>query len=130
MLDRRGETEDFIPVADDLFPIYSPADEGRERLISGWLLHGIETRVGKVANTWGEPKTKQMTQGEDVIGESGGVGVMLFDVEGGFVIQQPVEHMGRVTHGCAYELDMEWGVLVRDVSIERRARLVAVAGID
>ena len=71
-----------------------------------------------------------MTQGEDVIGESGGVGVMLFDAEVGFVIQQAVEHMGRVPHGCAYELGVEWGVLVRDVSIERRARLVAVAGID
>src|SRR5262249_14666089 len=94
------------------------------------LLQGIEARVGKVANTWGEPKTEQMTQGEDMIGESGGVGVMLFDVEVGFVIQQPVEHMGGIPDVCAYELGMEWGVLVRDVSIERRARLVAVAGID
>ena len=71
MLDRGGETEDFIPVADDLFPIDSPTDERRERLISGWLLHGIEARVSKVPDTWGKPKTKQMTQGEDVIGESG-----------------------------------------------------------
>ena len=70
MLDRRSETEDFIPVADDLFPIYNPTDERRERPISGWLLHGIEACVGKVANTWGDPKTKQMTQREDVIGES------------------------------------------------------------
>jgi DNA invertase Pin-like site-specific DNA recombinase len=55
---------------------------------------------------------------------------MLFDVEVGFVIQQPVEHMGRVPHCCAYQLDMEWGVLVRDVCIERRARVVSVAGVD
>ena len=58
MLDRRGETEDFIPVADDLLPIYNPTDERRERLIRGWLLHGIEARVGKVTNTWGESKTE------------------------------------------------------------------------
>ena len=42
-----------------------------------------------------------MTQGEDVIGESGGVGVMLFDVEIGFVIQQAVEHVCGVPHGGA-----------------------------
>jgi hypothetical protein len=74
---------------------YNPTDERRERAIGRWLLHGIEARVGKVANTWSEPKTKQMTQGEDVIGEPGGVGVMLFDVEIGFVIEQSVEHMGK-----------------------------------
>ena len=51
--------------------------------------------------------------------------VMLFDVEIGFVIQQPVEHVCGVPHGGANELDVEWGVLVRDVSVERRARLVA-----
>jgi hypothetical protein len=55
---------------------------------------------------------------------------MLFDVEGGFVIQQAVEHMGGVPHGCAYELGMEWGLLVGDVSIKRCAWLVAVPGID
>jgi hypothetical protein len=65
MFDRRSETEDFIPVADDLFAIYNPTDERRERPVSRWLLHRIEARIGEV-----EPKTKQMTQREDVIGES------------------------------------------------------------
>jgi hypothetical protein len=37
-----------------------------------------------------------MTQVEDAIGESGGVGVMPFDVEVGFVIRQPIEHMDGV----------------------------------
>src|SRR5450432_1289137 len=109
MPDRRCEMENFIPVADDLFPIYNPTDERCERAVGGWLLHGIESRIGKVADTWGKPKTKQMTQGEDVIGESGGVGVMLFDVKFGFVIQQPVEDMGCVPHSCAYELGVERG---------------------
>jgi hypothetical protein len=71
-----------------------------------------------------------MTQGENVIGESGGVGVMLFDPQIGFVIQQPIEHVGGVPYGGADELAVEGGVLVRDVRVECRARLVAVAGID
>lgn len=83
VFDRCSETEDFIPVADDLLLIYDPTDERRERPLSRWLLHRIEAR-----------KTKQMTQDEDVIGESGGVGVMLFDAEVGFVIQHAIEHNG------------------------------------
>jgi len=49
MLDRRGKTENFIPLADDLLPIYNPTDERRERAIGRWLLSGIEARVGEVA---------------------------------------------------------------------------------
>ena len=65
-----------------------------------------------------------------MIGEPGGVGVMLFDPQIGFVIQQAVEHMGGIPHGGADELAVKGGVLVRDVRVECRARLVAVAGID
>ena len=71
-----------------------------------------------------------MAQGEDVIGESAGVGVVLFDAEIGFMIKQPIKDMGRVPHRGADEFAVEWGVLVRDVSVEGRARLIAVAGID
>ena len=52
--------------------------------------------------------------------------VVLFDVEIGFMIQQPVRHVYALPPGRAVELDEEWGVLVRDVSVERRARLVAL----
>ena len=51
--------------------------------------------------------------------------VVLFDVEIGFMIQQPVRDVYAFPPGHAVELDVEWGVLVRDVSGERRARLVA-----
>lgn len=51
--------------------------------------------------------------------------VVLFDVEIGFMIQQPVGHVCAFSPVRAVELDVEWGVLVRDVSVERRARLVA-----
>ena len=130
MLDRRSEAENFVPVAADPFPIRNSAYERCKRRITGRLLHRIKARISKVADAWRKPEPQQMTQGEDVIGESGGVGVMLFDVEIGFVIQQAVEHVCGVPHGGANELDVEWGVLVRDVSVERRTRLVAVAGIN
>ena len=53
-----------------------------------------------------------MAQGEDVIGESAGVGVVLFDAEIGFMIEQPIKDMGRVPYRGADEFAVEWGVLV------------------
>ena len=41
------------------------------------------------------------------------------------MIQQPVEHVCAFPPGRPVELDVEWGLLVRDVSVERRAGLVA-----
>src|SRR5436309_931143 len=38
--------------------------------------------------------------------------------------------MGGIPHGGADEFAVEWGVLIRDMRVERRARLIAVAGID
>ena len=84
----------------------------------------------KVANARSKPESEQVAQSEDVIGESGGVGVMLFDAEIGFVIQQPIEYVGGVPHCGADEFAVEGGVLVRDVRVERRARLIAITGID
>ena len=115
-------------MAGDLFFVYDSTDERCERRITGGFLHGIETRITKVANAWGKPEPEQMAQGKDVICESAGVGVMLFNAEIGFMIEQPIKDMSRVPHGAADEFAVEGGVLVRDMRVERRTRLIAVAG--
>ena len=51
--------------------------------------------------------------------------IVLFDMEIGSMIQQPVEHVCAFLPGHPVELDVEWALLVREASIERRARLVA-----
>lgn len=38
--------------------------------------------------------------------------------------------MSGIPHGGADEFAVEWGVLVRDMRVERRAWLIAVAGIN
>ena len=43
--------------------------------------------------------TEEMGESEDVVGETGGVGVMLLNAEVGLVVHQPVENMGRVSDG-------------------------------
>jgi hypothetical protein len=54
VLDRRGETQNVIPVAGNMFPVHVPADERRERRIAGRLLYRIKARVRQVANARGK----------------------------------------------------------------------------
>ena len=51
--------------------------------------------------------------------------IVLFDMEIGSMIQQPVEQVCAFLPGHPVELDVEWALLVREASVERRARLVA-----
>jgi hypothetical protein len=50
------------------------------------------------------------------------VGVMLFVAEIGLMIKQPINAMGGVPHRGTDEFAVEWGVLVRHVSVEGRQR--------
>ena len=71
-----------------------------------------------------------MHQGKDVIGEAGRVGVVLLDPQVGFVIQQAVEHVGRVAHADVHDLGVERRVLVGDMGVERPPWAAAVFRID
>jgi len=78
----------------DRLEIECAFDHGFERLVLGLAFGDVEFRVAKVADTWSEAKTQKVHEGEDMIGEAGGVGVVLFDPQIGLVMQQTVEHIG------------------------------------
>jgi hypothetical protein len=75
-------------------------------------------------------KPKQVHQGEDVIGEPCRVGVVLLDAQVGFVVQQAVEHVGRVAHADIDHLGVERRVLVGDVGVESPPWAAAVFRVD
>jgi hypothetical protein len=70
-----------------------------------------------------------MAQREDMVGEAGGVGVMLLDAEVGLVVEQTIEHVRGVTDRGVDDLGMERGILVGDMRVEGRARIVSVPGV-
>jgi hypothetical protein len=51
----------------------------------------IEPLVRQVADARGEAESQRVAQGEDVIGEAVGVGVVLFDAQVRFMVEQPIE---------------------------------------
>jgi hypothetical protein len=64
-----------------------------------------------------------------VIGEPGGVGVVLFDPQLGLVVEQAVEHVGCVADGRADDLGVKRGVLIGDVCVEKDAGIITVLGV-
>ena len=91
LLDRSGEAEDFAPVRPDRFEIERASDHGLERLVFDFAFGNIELRVSKVSDAWSEAEPQQVHESEDMIGEAGGVGVVLFDPQIGLVMQQAID---------------------------------------
>ena len=59
-----------------------------------------------------EAKAQQMTQRKNVIGEASGVGIVLFDLQFRFVIEQTIKYIRGIPHCRIDELGVERGVLV------------------
>ena len=114
----------------DVLDVERAADHRFQRLIGGIALRDIELGVAQVTDARREAKTQQVHQRENVIGEARRVGVVLLDPQVGFVVQQPVEYIGRVAHADIDHLGVERCVLVGDVGVERPAWAAAVFRID
>jgi hypothetical protein len=76
----------------DRLEIERASDHGFKRLV--FAFGDVQFRVAKIADAWCEAKSQQVHEGEDMIGESSGVGVVLFNPQIGLVMQQTVEHIG------------------------------------
>ena len=64
-----------------------------------------------------------------MLDRAGGIGVVLFNAQLGFVIQQAVENVGRVTHVGVDDLGIERRVLIGQMGVEQDAGLAAVLGV-
>jgi hypothetical protein len=89
----------------------------------------IDPLVGKIGNSWRKFEAQHVAEREDLVGEPGGVGVVLFDAQLGFVIQKAIEHMGRVADIGVDHLGVERRVLIGQMGIEQDAGLAAVFGV-
>ncbi len=106
------------------------ADHRLQPVVGGIALRDVELGVAQVADARREAEAQEVHQGEDVISETRRVGVMLFDAQVGFVVQQAVEHVGRIAHADVHDLGVERRVLVGDVGVERPPWAATVFGVD
>jgi hypothetical protein len=68
--------------------------------------HGVQAFLLEVANARREAKPESPAYGENMIGETAGVGVVLVDDETAFVVEQPVEHMRRLVRARGDDVGM------------------------
>lgn len=87
----------------------------------------IEPLVGQVTNTRCEAEAQKMAEGEDVVGETARIGVVLLDPQIGLMVEQAVENMCCVAGIRGDDLGIERRVLVGDVGIEEHSRLIAIS---
>ena len=94
------------------------------------LLAGhIKPLVGEITDAGRETKAQQMAERENVIGESGRIGVVFLDPQIGLVVEKPVEHVRRIAHRGVDDLGVERRVLIRHMGVEQHARFIAIVGI-
>ena len=97
LLDRRCEMKDIVPVSADSFQVDCSTNHRHKRWVFDLAVRQIEPCVAQVADARREAKTEQMHEGEDVIGEARGVGVMLFNSQVGLMVKQAVEDVRGVS---------------------------------
>jgi len=85
-----------------------------------------EPFVGQVADARGEAEAQQVHQSEHMVREAGRVGVVFFDPQIGFMVEQAVEDVGGIAHRGVDDFGVEGRVLVGDVGVELHAWLRAV----
>ena len=130
LLDRGGQPQDFVPMGANVLDIERAADHRLQRIVSDIAFRDVELGVAQVADARRKAEAQQMHQGKNVIGEARRVGVVLLDAQVGFVVQQTVEHVGRVAHADIHDLGVERRVLVGDVRVESPSWTAAVFRVD
>ena len=106
------------------------ANHRLERVVGSIALGNEQLGVAKVADARREAKAQQVHQGEDMIGEARRIGVVLLNAQVGLVVQQAIEHIGRVAQADVDYLGAEGRVLVRDMGIERPPRTASIFRVD
>jgi hypothetical protein len=81
----------------------------------------IETGLTDVTDAGREAVAEELHEREEMIGETGGIGVVLPNFQFAFVVQQTVEDPGRVAVTDVHEAAVEGRVLVADVGVDEPA---------
>ena len=72
----------------------------------------VELCVAQIADARCEAEAEQVHEGEDVIGEAGGIGVVLLDPQVRLMVEQAVEHIGGIAYTDVDDLGAEGRVLI------------------
>jgi len=81
VFDEGGEAENLVPVGENLFGVHRPTNQRGKGWIEAGFLNCEEARVADVPNSRRKSKSQELAERENVVSESGGIGVGLFGLK-------------------------------------------------
>ena len=81
MFDEGGEAENLFPVGENLFGVHRPTNERGKGWIDAGFLDCEQASVADVPNSRRKSKSQELAERENVVSESGGIGVVLFGLK-------------------------------------------------
>ena len=102
----------------------------REGRIGIGFFEGMEFPVLEVAQSGRKALADQGEEGKHMVAGAARVGEVLFDVQDGVVVEQPVQNIGRLAFGRTNRQDAEVAVLIGEMAVEFGAWLAAIVQID
>ncbi len=92
--DRSLQPQDLIPVVLDDIHVDGSSDQRVERFVSRIAINDKEPAIAEIADTGNEPVAKGVEHGERRFGGASGIGCVLIDFDGAFVVKEAVENVG------------------------------------
>jgi len=89
----------------------------------------IKPAVGQIAEARRKPERQQVAEPEYVLGRAAGIGIVLPDDEGAFIVEEAIQHVGRLACVSRNDLGVERCKPVGDVGVELCAWLRPVVGV-
>ena len=81
MFDEGGEAENLFPVGENLFGVHRPTNQRGKGCIEAGFLDCEQASVADVPNSRRKSKSQELAERENVVSESGGIGVVLFGLK-------------------------------------------------
>ena len=128
--DRYGEPDYVVPVVGDQAFVDRLSSQRGDRWPRPHVGEQMQAPVPDVGDTWGETKTKEMTQGKHMVGNAPSIGVMALDREVCAMMEQTIENMRGLACPGGDDRGMERRVAIRDMGIEGNGGFAALVWID
>ena len=81
MFDEGGDSGNLVPVGENLFGVHRPTNQRGKGWIDAGFLDCEQASVADVTNSRRKSKFQELAERENVVSESGGIGVVLFGLK-------------------------------------------------
>src|SRR4029077_8533999 len=105
------------------------SDHGIEGAVVSVTVGNIEPAVGQIAKARRKPEPQQVAEPEYVLGRAAGIGIVLSDDEGAFMVEEAIQNVRRLARVSRNDLGVEGPKPVRDVAVELCPWLRPVVGV-